>query len=51
MGTLMISQQSFREESMKMFCIDSVQNVPIRLGVKLDYFSEDGETEDCPFRE
>lgn len=37
--TLTISQQSFAEELSKTFSIDSVQNVPIRLGVKLDDFS------------
>ena len=50
-GTLTISQQSFAEEFVKKFCADSVQNVPIKVGVKLEDFNEDDETEDWPFRE
>ena len=50
-GTLTISQQSFAEKLVKEFCVDSVQNVPIKVGVKLEDFSVDNETEDWPFRE
>ena len=45
-GTLTIFQQSFAEELVKKFYVDSVQNVPIRVGVKLEDFSEDDETDD-----
>ena len=49
--TLTISQQSFAEELVKNFSDDSVQNVSIRVGVKLEDFSEVKETEDWSFRE
>ena len=45
-GTLTISQQSFAGELVKKFCFDL-----IKVGVKLEDFSEDDETEDWPFRE
>ena len=50
-GTLTISQQSFAEELVKKFRVTSVQSVPLRVGVKLDEFDEDEETESWPFRE
>jgi len=50
-GTLTISQQSFAEDLVKKFCVDSVQNVPLKVGVRLENFSKDDVTEDWPFRE
>ena len=50
-GTLTISQHSFAQDLVKKFCVDSVQNVPIKVGAKLENFSEDDVTEDWPFRE
>ena len=50
-GTLTISQQSFAEELVKKFRVTSVQNVPLRVGLKLEEFDEDEEAESCPFRE
>ena len=50
-GTLTISQQSFAEELGKKFHVASVQSVPLRVGVKLEEFDEDEETESWLFRE
>ena len=50
-GTLTISQQSFAEEFVKKFDVTSVQNVPLRVRLKLDEFDEDEETESRPLRE
>ena len=50
-GILTISQQSFAEDLVKKFCVASVQSVPLRVGVKLEEFDEDEETESWPFRE
>ena len=50
-GTLTISQQSFAEELVKKFGVTSVQNVPLRVGLKLEEFDVDEETESWPFRE
>ena len=50
-GTLTISQQSFAEELVNKFGVTSVQNVPLRVGLKLEEFDEDEETESWPFRE
>ena len=36
---------------MKKFHVTSVQSVPLRVGVKLEEFDEDEETESWPFRE
>ena len=36
---------------MKKFRMTSVQSVPLRVGVKLEEFDEDEETESWPFRE
>ena len=36
---------------MKKFRATSVQSVPLRVGVKLEEFDEDAETESWPFRE
>ena len=44
-GTLTISQQSFAEVLVKKLCVTSVQNVPPRVGPKLEEFDEDEETE------
>ena len=44
-GTLTISQQSLAEELEKKFRVTSVQSVPLKVGVKLEEFDEDGETE------
>ena len=44
-GTLTISQQSFAEELVKKFRVTSVQSVPLKAGVKLEEFGEEGETE------
>ena len=50
-GTLTIYQQSFAEELVKKFRVTSVQSVPLKVGVKLEDFHEDEETESWPFRE
>ena len=50
-GTLTISQQSFAEELVKKFRVTSVQSVPLKVGVKLEEFDEDEETDSWPFRE
>ena len=50
-GTLTISQQSFAEELVKKFRVTSVQSVPLKVGVKLEGFDEDEETESWSFRE
>ena len=50
-GTLTISQQSFAEESVKKFRVTSVRSVPLKVGVKLEEFDENEETESWPFRE
>ena len=50
-GTLTISQQSFAEELAKKFRVTSVQSVSLRVGVKLEEFDEDEETESWPFHE
>ena len=50
-GTLTISQQTFVEELVKKFRVTSVQSFPLRIGVKLEYFDEDEETESWPFCE
>ena len=50
-STLTISQQNFAEELVKKFRVTSVPNVPLRVSVKLEEFSEDDETENWPFRE
>ena len=39
-GSLTISQQSFAEELMKKFDMVSVQNVPHRVGLKLEEFDQ-----------
>ena len=50
-GTLTISQQRFAEELVKKFRVTFVQSVPLKVGVKLEEFDEDEETESWPFRE
>ena len=50
-GTLTISRQSFAEELVKKFDVTSVQNVPLRVGLKLDEFDEDEEARSWRFRE
>ena len=45
------SQQSFAEELANKFGATSVQNIPLRVGRKLDEFDVDEETESKPFRE
>ena len=50
-GTLTISQQSFAEELVNKFDATSVQNIPPRVGLKLDEFDVHEETENRPFRE
>ena len=50
-GTLTISQQSFAEELVKKFRVTSVQSVPLKVGVKLEEFDENEETESWPFHE
>ena len=49
-GTLTISQQNFAEELVKRFRVTSVQSVPLRIGVKLEEFDADEETESWPVR-
>ena len=51
MGTLTISQKTFADELVKTFCVTSTQNVPLRVGVKLEEFNEDEKVENWPFRE
>ena len=50
-GTLTISQQSFTRELVNKFDVTSVQNIPLRVGLKLDEFDVDEKTENRPFRE
>ena len=50
-GTLTISQQSFAKELVNKFDMTSVQNIPLRVGLKLDGFDVDEKTENRPFRE
>ena len=50
-GTLTISQQSFAKELVNKFDVTSVQNIPLRVGLKLDEFDVDEKTENRPFRE
>ena len=50
-GTLTISQQSFAEELVNEFRVTSVQSVPLKVGVKMEDFDENEETENWPFRE
>ena len=50
-GTLTTSQQSFAEELVKKFRVTSVQSVPLKVGVKLEDFDKNEETESWPFRE
>ena len=50
-GTLTKSQLCFAEELVKKFRVTSVQSVPPKVGVKLEDFHEDEETESWPFRE
>ena len=50
-GTLTISQEGFGEELVKKFGVTSVQSVPLKVGVKLEEFDEDEETESWLFRE
>ena len=45
-GTLTISQQSFAEELVKKFLVGA-----LKVGVKLEEFDENEETESWPFRE
>ena len=51
MGTLTISQKPFAGELVKKFCVTSTHSVPLRVGVKLEEFSEDEKVENWPFRE
>ena len=44
-GTLTISQQSFAEELVKKLGVTSVQNVSLRVGLKLEELDEDEETQ------
>ena len=48
--TIELSQQSFAEDLVKKSRVTSVQNVPLRVGVKLEEFDEDEETESWPLR-
>ena len=41
----------FREELVEKFCVTYVQSVPLKVGVKLEEFDEDEETESWPFYE
>ena len=50
-GTLTISQQSFAEELVNKFDVISVQNILLRVGLKLDEFDVGEKTENSPFRE
>ena len=50
-GTLTISQQSFEEELVNKFNVTSVQNIPLKVELKLDEFDVDEKTDNRPFRE
>ena len=50
-GTLTIFQQSFAEELVRKFRVTSVQNIPLKVGVKLEEFDENEDTKSWPFRE
>ena len=49
-GTVTISQ-SFAEEFVKKFRVTSVKSVPLKVGVRLEEFDENEETESWSFRE
>ena len=51
MGTLTISQKPFADELVKKYSVTSTQSVPLRVGIKLEEFSEDEMVENWPFRE
>ena len=51
MDTLTISQKTFVDELVKTFRVTFKQSVPLRVGVKLEKFSEDERVENWPFRE
>ena len=46
-GTLTTSQQIFAEDLVKKFRVTSIQSVPLIVGVRLEEFDEDEETESC----
>ena len=50
-GVLAISQQSFAKKLVNKFDMTSVQNIPLRVGLKLDEFDVEEKTENRPFRE
>ena len=50
-GTLTMSLKTFADELVKTFCVTSTQNVPLRVGVKLEEFNEDEKVENWSFRE
>ena len=50
-GTLTISQPVFAEDLVKKFRLTSIQSIPLIVGVRLEEFDEDEETESWPFRE
>ena len=50
-STLTIPQQSFAEELVTKIRVTSVQSVPLKVGVKVEEFDKNEETESWPFRE
>ena len=44
-------RKGYSNELVNKFDVTSVQNVPLRVGLKMDGFDVDGETESRPFRE
>ena len=50
-GNVTISHQGFAEQLVKKFRVTSVQSVPLKVGIKLEDFDEEEETESWPFRE
>ena len=51
MDTLTTSQKTFADKLVKTFCVNSKQDVPLRVGVNLEEFDEEERVENWPFRE
>ena len=47
-GTLAVSQETFADELVRKFCMDSEQSVLLRVGVRLGEFCEDEGVENWP---
>ena len=50
-GTPTISQKTFADELVRKYQVISEQNVPLRVGVKLETFDDEKDVENCQFRE